>query len=50
MLVQEIAQLYGVSEDTLYRVLRELPQPKILRRADYGTPRVMPQTTLERSK
>ncbi|MCA1991193.1 MAG: IS481 family transposase [Coleofasciculus sp. S288] len=48
MLVQEIAQLYGVSEDTLYRVLRELPQPRILRRADYGTPRVMPQTTLER--
>ena len=46
VLVQELAQLYGVSPATLYRALRERSHLQALRRADYGVPRVMPQTTL----
>jgi hypothetical protein len=47
-LIQETAQLYGISPDTLYRALRERSQPRALRRSDYGVPRVMPQANLER--
>lgn len=47
VLVQELAQTYGVSPDTLYRALRERSHLQSLRRSDYGIPRVMPQTTLE---
>ncbi|MEL6936685.1 MAG: IS481 family transposase, partial [Cyanobacteria bacterium J06607_17] len=47
-LIQATAQLYAVSESTLYRALRQISQPHALRRADYGQPRVMPKTTLER--
>ncbi|MDX2244819.1 MAG: IS481 family transposase [Leptolyngbyaceae cyanobacterium bins.302] len=47
VLVQELAQIYGVSSDTLYRALRERSHLQSLRRADYGIPRVMSQTTLE---
>ncbi|NET38364.1 MAG: transposase family protein [Cyanothece sp. SIO1E1] len=47
-LIQKTAQLYGVSEDTLYRTLRERVQLRNVRRTDCGKPRVMPQTTLER--
>lgn len=46
-LIQATAQLYGVSESTLYRALRQVSQPHSLRRADYGQPRVMPKSTLE---
>lgn len=44
--IQDTAHLYGLSEATLYRTLRERLRP--LRRADYGQPRVMPQEQLER--
>jgi hypothetical protein len=47
-LVQNTAQLYGVSESTLYRALRRVSCPHALRRADYGQPRVMAKPTLER--
>lgn len=47
-LIQEVAHLYGVSEDTLYRALRERMELGGLRRADYGIPRVMPKASLER--
>lgn len=48
MLIQSIAQLYGVSEQTLYRILQEHGQVRSSRRADYAQPRVMPKATLER--
>ncbi len=47
-LIQETANLYGVSEDTIYRILRERKVIKSARRVDCGQPRVMPKTTLER--
>ncbi|MGB3612176.1 MAG: IS481 family transposase [Elainellaceae cyanobacterium] len=47
-LIQQTAHLYGVSESTLYRVLRQFSQLHSLQRADYGQPRVMPKATLER--
>ena len=47
-LIQATAQLYGVSESTLYRALQRISQPRAVRRADVGQPRVMPKTTLER--
>ena len=47
-LIQETAHLYGVSEDTIYRVLRERKTVKSVHRVDCGKPRVMPKTTLER--
>jgi hypothetical protein len=47
-LIEEIAQLYGVSVDTVYRALKSGTQLRSLRRVDYGTPRVMPKTSLER--
>lgn len=48
VLVQEVAQLYGISEDTVYRTLRENIQIRSVRRADYGVPRVIPKDGLER--
>lgn len=47
-LIQEVAQLYGVSEDSVYRALRERQQLGEVRRHDYGMPRVMPKASLER--
>lgn len=47
-LIQATAQLYGVSESTLYRALQRASQPHGVRRADFGQPRVMPKPTLER--
>ena len=47
-LVQQAAELYGVSESTLYRALRHISHPHPARRSDYGQPRVMPKPTLER--
>jgi hypothetical protein len=48
LLVQEIAQLYGISEDTVYRTLRENIQVRSARRADCNVPRVIPRDGLER--
>ena len=48
VLVQEVAQLYGISEDTVYRTLRDNKQVRSVRRADYGVPRVIPKDGLER--
>ncbi len=46
--IQEAAAFYGVSEPTLYRLLRQRRQPRSLGRADRGAPRVLPQAELER--
>ena len=46
ILVEETAELYGVSTVTIYRALKEYITPKSIRRADYGQPRVMPKQTL----
>jgi hypothetical protein len=46
--VQETAALYGLSEYTLYRQLRESRHPRPLQRRDRGVPRVLPETELER--
>jgi hypothetical protein len=48
LVMQATAHLYGVSEPTLYRALTARGRPKIVRRADRGTPRVLPQEQLER--
>lgn len=47
-LVQEIAQLYGISEDTVYRRLRERNFVRSARRVDCDVPRVIEKGTLER--
>ena len=46
-LVSETASLYGISKDTLYRLLRELPRPKTLRRMDRGQPRKLSRSEME---
>ncbi len=48
ILVEETAELYGVSTATIYRALKEYITPKSVRRTDYGQPRVMPKQTLLR--
>jgi hypothetical protein len=48
LVMQNAARLYGVSEPTLYRALAARGRPKIVSRADRGTPRVLPQEQLER--
>jgi hypothetical protein len=48
LLVGEIAHLYGVSSDTVYRALRDEMQLSSVRRADRDVPRVIPQAGLER--
>jgi predicted DNA-binding transcriptional regulator AlpA len=47
LLVQEIAHLYGISEDTVYRALRENVQVRSVRRADRDVPRVIPKAGLD---
>lgn len=47
-ITQETAALYGVSEYTLYRVLRASARPRALQRADSGEPRILPKPELER--
>jgi hypothetical protein len=47
-LVVEMAKFYGVSQDTLYRALRQHHQLSPVQRADRGMPRVMPKVTMER--
>jgi hypothetical protein len=46
-LIYETARLYGVSKDTLYRLLRALPRPKSLRRIDRGQPRKLSRNEME---
>ena len=48
ILVEETAELYGVSKVTLYRALKEYITPLSVRRNDYGQPRVMPKRDLLR--
>jgi putative transposase len=47
--MHETARLYGVSAQTLYRVLRQQGKPRaVTRRIDRGIPRVLPQGELTR--
>jgi hypothetical protein len=46
-IMQETANLYDVSESTLYRTLKEHKRPKPLRRSDRGKPRVLPSELME---
>jgi hypothetical protein len=46
-IMQETAALYGISESTLYRALREHNRPKPLRRSDRGKPRILPAEEME---
>jgi hypothetical protein len=46
--VASVAELYGVSTDTVYRLLRGVHKPKAARRTDCGQPRVLPKAELER--
>jgi hypothetical protein len=47
VIMRETANLYGLSEQTLYRALAERARPRALRRSDRGTPRVLPQDKME---
>ena len=47
-IMQQTAQLYGISESTLYRALRTLNKPQALQRADSGEPRILPKSQMER--
>ncbi len=46
-IMQETATLYGVSEGTLYRALREYNRPIALRRSDCGQPRIFAVEKME---
>jgi len=46
--IQAAAAFYGVSEPTLYRLLRPRRHPRSLGRADRGVPRVLPKAALAR--
>jgi hypothetical protein len=48
ILIEETAELYGVSTVTIDRALKEYVTPQSVRRADCGEPRVMPKATLLR--
>src|SRR6266446_4438144 len=47
-IMQDTATLYGVSETTLYRALRERARPRVVHRADQGSPRVVPTDEMQR--
>lgn len=47
LLISETADLYGISIDTLYRLLREQSRPKSLRRTDRGEPRKLSSKEME---
>jgi hypothetical protein len=47
--IHAAAAFYGISEPTLYRLLRQRQPPRALGRVDRGTPRVLPKAALERS-
>ena len=46
-LVENTAHLYGISKDTLYRLLREQTRPKSIHRTDRGQPRKLSQLEME---
>lgn len=46
-LIHETADLYGVSKDILYRLLRDQSRPKSLHRSDKGQPRKLSQKEME---
>ena len=46
-IMQEMANLYGVSEQTLYQALAQRARPRALRRSDRGTARVLSQDIME---
>ena len=41
--IQQAAELYGVSESTLYRQLKQVKKPKSIKRCDAGKPRAIPE-------
>jgi hypothetical protein len=45
--IEETAELYGISEQSLYRALAQGRRPKALRRSDHGVPRVLPIEKME---
>ncbi|MGK7915571.1 MAG: IS481 family transposase [Prochloraceae cyanobacterium] len=47
-IIQETAAVYGVSEQTMYRLLKEHKGLNSSRRSDYGVPRITSKATLER--
>jgi hypothetical protein len=47
-ILQETAALYGVSEPTLYRLLRQRNHLHVVGRSDRGVPRLLPPAELER--
>ncbi|WP_079254098.1 IS481 family transposase [Endozoicomonas arenosclerae] len=48
IIIQEAAELYGVSQASLYRALRTVGKPASTQRSDCGLPRVMSHKELER--
>ena len=46
--VARVAELFGVSANTIYRALRELHRPKDMRRADRGHPRALDERDMTR--
>lgn len=48
ILIQQTASLYGLSEQTMYRILKEHSGVKSSRRADCGIPRITSKASLER--
>jgi hypothetical protein len=46
--VAAVANLYGVSPSTVYRALNHANKPRSAHRADYGKPRKLPRSELER--
>jgi hypothetical protein len=48
LIIAEAAQVFGVSEPTLYRALAERSRPRALRRSDRGTPRALSAEQMER--
>lgn len=48
VLIEETANLYGISIDTLYRSLREKSRPRAAHRSDRGQPRKLSSIEMER--
>lgn len=46
--IAAVADLYGISTTTVYRALSDFRKPHATHRADYGKPRLLPATDLER--
>jgi hypothetical protein len=46
--VAAVAELYSISITTVYRALYAFRKPHAAHRTDYGKPRLLPQTELER--